>query len=353
MYAPSSDRRLSKVKKDYGMIISLQELHSDRIDPFSLLDEEIRERLLRAAMTDISILLLGETGTGKGQLARAITAHSKRKEIVEINCAALPDELLGSELFGHKRGAFTGAISDRKGILASSAGKTVFLDEIGEISPKMQRMLLSIVQRSHRLMKPLGSDDEIPVPPLRFIFATNRNLECEVASGRFREDLLRRIDVLSVKIPPLRSRSELIKGYIGTFLCELSLLHSIPVLGIEKKALNKLEKYFWPGNVREVKNCMERALVTSKYESDGGIIISEDDIILQTPKKSIKTLDETEGDEIRRALDTSRGKIKDAMKILGIKSRSAFYFRLEKYGIKLDRIARKKKDEGANDEENS
>lgn len=321
------------------MILTLKDLDTRKTNPFSLLDDEVRERLLRAAETDITILLLGETGTGKGQLARAIAAKSKRPQIVEVNCSALPDELLGSELFGHKRGAFTGAVNDRKGILVSASGKTVFLDEIGEISMKMQRMLLSAVQRSHRKMKPLGSDSEISVPPLRYIFATNRDLESEVEAGRFREDLLRRIDVLSVEIPPLRKKPELIQGYVGTFMLELSLLHNIPVKGIEENALNLLEGYSWPGNVRELKNTLERALVTAERNKD--VVITERDILFYEKnvkeKRTVKSLNETEKESIVSAIAMSKGNIKKAMSLLGIKSRSTFYFRLRKYGINLER----------------
>lgn len=321
------------------MIVPLEELRKTPVDPFVLLGDDDRTRLLRAAETDVSILLLGETGTGKGQLARAIAERSRRPELVEVNCAALPDELLGSELFGHRKGAFTGAVSSRKGLLLAAGGKTVFLDEIGEISPGMQRMLLRVVQRSHRTIKPLGADDEVPLPPLRFLFATNRDLEADARSGRFREDLLRRIDVVSVSVPPLRSRPELIPGYCARFLEELSALHGIAVSGIARDALGLLAKHTWPGNVRELKNVLERALVTAPRER-GGAAIRADDIRLVAPAPRGSPARSAEKEEFLRALDESGWNVKRTMAILGLRSRSSFYLRLHKFGIQLRRKKR-------------
>lgn len=323
------------------MIIPVEKLEGGRIDPFSLLSDLDRDRLLRAAGTDVSILLLGETGTGKGQLARALAARSARRALVEINCAALPDELLGSELFGHRRGAYTGAVSDRKGLLASAAGKTVFLDEIGEISLAMQRMLLRIVQRSHRTIKPLGSDTEIPLPAMRFIFATNRDLEREAQEGRFREDLLRRIDVVTVTVPPLRSRPDLIPGYAARFIEELAALHKIPVRGIEKTAVTALSAHAWPGNVRELKNVLERALVTSPREK--GVVIGVKDLALSraaTVSARAKSLDELEAEGVRHALEEAGGSLKRASEILGLKARSSLYNIMRKHGISIEKVHR-------------
>ncbi len=324
------------------MVIPVGKLLDERIDPFSLLAPEDRRRLLRAAETDVSILLLGETGTGKGQLARAIAARSNRPSLVEVNCAALPDELLGSELFGHKRGAFTGAVSDRKGLLAAAGGKTIFLDEIGEISLSMQRMLLRVVQRSNRTMKPLGADQEVLLPPVRFLFATNRDLEAETGAGRFREDLLRRIDVVSVTLPPLRQRTDLIPGYVGAFLKELSALHRIPVKGVDSRALKRLNAWSWPGNVRELKNTLERALVTAERDDD--VVITEADVGLRRQPggrdNAVRTLEETEKDQVLRALERSGGRVKEAMELLGIRSRTVLYHRMRKYGIAWGREPR-------------
>lgn len=323
-------------------MISLEKLNATApIDAFSLLSDDDRERLLRAAETDVTILLSGETGTGKGQLARAIAAHSGRREMIEVNCAALPDELLGSELFGHKRGAFTGAVADRKGLLQAAQGKTVFLDEIGEVSLTMQRMLLRVVQRSHRTMKPLGADQELPVPPLRFIFATNRDLEAEVAAGRFREDLLRRIDVVSFLVPPLRERPDLVPAYTGRFLAELSRLHGLSCAGIEPRALKRLEEHSWPGNVRELKNVLERALVTAERARQ--VVIAEEDLRLFAPPVApagFRTLAASEAESMREALRLAGGNVNRAMKMLGISSRSSFYNRLKKHGIRLERVAK-------------
>ncbi len=323
------------------MIVPLETLRRTPVDPFALLSDDDRERLLRAAETDVPILLLGETGTGKGQLARALAARSKRPEVVEVNCAALPDELLGSELFGHRKGAFTGAVAARKGLLLASAGKTVFLDEIGEISPGMQRMLLRVVQRSNRTIKPLGSDDEVALPPLRFLFATNRDLEADVRTGRFREDLLRRIDIISVTAPSLRERLDLVPGYCAWFLDELSRLHRIPVAGITREALALLKKHGWPGNVRELKNVLERALVTAPRKGAIPVVVQASDIkltrALPTEMSSVGTLRDAEEKQLREALALARGDVRRTMAILGLKSRSSFYQKLYKFGIQLKR----------------
>ncbi|MEK8023953.1 MAG: sigma 54-interacting transcriptional regulator [Candidatus Hydrogenedentota bacterium] len=323
------------------MLIPIQDLAGESIDPFSLLDPDERARLLRAAETDVSILILGETGTGKGQLARAIADRSRRRALVEVNCAALPEELLGSELFGHKRGSFTGATSDRKGILMAAAGKTVFLDEIGEISPNMQRMLLRVAQRSNRTIKPLGADTEFPLPPLRFLFATNRNLEVESRAGRFREDLLRRIDVVSVTLPPLREMPKLIQGYAGKFLAELSKLHNIRVSGLDRRALELLKEHPWPGNVRELKNVLERALVTAPREKVVSLRVA--DIRWATAPGRNGTVPaltmshaESEAENIRRVVREAKGNIARAARVLGFSSRSSLYIRMKKYGITME-----------------
>lgn len=330
------------------MIVTLKSLQQAPVDPFALLPDDERSRLCHAAVTDVSILLLGETGTGKGQLARALAARSKRPEIVEVNCAALPDELLGSELFGHRKGAFTGAQANRQGILLAAAGKTVFLDEIGEVSPNMQRMLLRVVQRSRRTIKPLGADDAIPLPPLRFIFATNRDLETEVALGQFREDLLRRIDVVTVIVPPLRSRLDLIPAYAGRFLEELSALHGIEVKGVERSALTLLAGHTWPGNVRELKNVLERALVTAPRSSADPLVVRARDIRLTRAlpqalagagkAAAAGTLADAEAHRVREAMAAAGGSVTRAMEILGVRSRSTMYVKLKKHGISIEKV---------------
>lgn len=318
------------------MIIPLDQLTAAPLDPFTILPDEDHERMLLAAATDVTILLTGETGTGKGQLARAIAAHSSRPTMLEVNCAALPDELLGSELFGHRRGAFTGAVADRKGLLMSAAGKTVFLDEIGEISPTMQRMLLRVVQRSHRTLKPLGADQEEALPPVRFIFATNRDLESEVRAGRFREDLLRRIDVVDFTVPPLRSRPDLIPAYTGRFLTELSRIHDLACVGMEKELLVRLATWPWPGNVRELKNVLEKALVTSPRRRGREVTLTE----LARPRaatpasSSVMTLVEAEKACLLAARAAADGDVLALARLLGLKSRGAVYARYRKHGIK-------------------
>ena len=218
------------------------------------------ETAMRVAASDATMLLRGENGTGKGVLARAIHAQSPRaaRPFVVVNCPTLSDELLASELFGHARGAFTGAVRDQPGRVETAEGGTLFLDEIGEIAPQLQTKLLRFLQE--REFERLG-ETETRRADVRIIAATNRNLEDAVAAGRFREDLLYRLNVVELRIPALRERREDILPLAGRFLAFFARTAGRHDLVFSKSAEEALVAYPWPGNVREMRNAIERAVI--------------------------------------------------------------------------------------------
>lgn len=230
----------------------------------------------RAAASDIGVLILGETGAGKELLASHVHEKSRRskRNFLQINCAALSETLLESELFGHEKGAFTGAHSTRAGLLESAAGGTVFLDELGEMPLATQAKLLRVLEE--RQIRRLGSSRNLPID-VRFVAATNRNLEEEITVGRFRRDLYYRISGITLKIPPLRERPVEIETLARHFLHEFCLRSGIAAPDLTTSAMRALREYHWPGNVRELKNAMEAAPFLS-----GGAPLTEDHI----PKSS-------------------------------------------------------------------
>lgn len=221
---------------------------------------KVREFVARLAPTDVTVLITGESGTGKELVARALHAQSQRatNPFVAINCAALPAELLESELFGHVRGAFTGANRDREGVFAAADGGTLFLDEIGDASLAVQAKLLRVLQE--RRYCRVGSTVE-SATDVRILAATNRDLRADVAAGRFREDLLFRLHVVPLRMPPLRERADDIPVLAELFLERTAANYQRGVPGIAADALNVLVQYRWPGNVRELANVMEAALL--------------------------------------------------------------------------------------------
>ncbi len=222
--------------------------------------KKIHQDILLVAPTPMSVLITGETGTGKEYAAREIHANSKRRneKFVAIDCGALPDEVAASELFGHKKGAFTGANSDRTGKFMYANGGTLFLDEIGNLSYDIQVKLLRVLEE--RKISRLGDDTEQEVD-LRIIAATNEDLQLAIDEGDFREDLLYRINEFGIKLLPLRDRPEDLKLFIDQFIAQTNKLLSKSVNGISDQALDKLMQYHWPGNLRELKNVIKRAVL--------------------------------------------------------------------------------------------
>lgn len=225
--------------------------------------KKIIEEVKKIANAKSNVLLLGETGTGKELIARAIHFSSNRAEkpFIPINCSAIPENLLESELFGHIRGAFTGAVSSKRGLFEEANGGTVFLDEIGDLPLSLQAKLLRVLEDQE--IRPIGSNQSIKVD-IRFISATNKDLLHLVREGKFREDLFYRLNVISIVLPPLRERGEDIELLTRYFIERYSREHGKEVKGIDENALRLLKKYHWPGNIRELQNVIERAVLITE-----------------------------------------------------------------------------------------
>ena len=220
----------------------------------------------QVAPTESTVLIQGESGTGKEVIARYIHELSARSEglFLSLNCGALPESLLESELFGHVKGSFTGAVRDKQGLFAAARGGTFFLDEIGEMSPATQVKLLRVLQEREAI--PVGGTEAIPVD-VRVVAATNRDLEDEIRRGRFRTDLYYRLNVIAIHLPPLRDRRDDIEIFVNAFLDRIAKEHGEPMKRLDQDAIDAVLAHDWPGNVRELENALERAVVLTKGEN--------------------------------------------------------------------------------------
>jgi two-component system, NtrC family, response regulator HydG len=298
----------------------------------------VYELIGRVGESDASVLIHGETGTGKELIARSIHTRSRRNDgpFVAINCAAVPHSLIESELFGHARGAFTDAKSDRKGLFVQATGGTLFLDEIGELPIDMQPKLLRALQE--RKVRPVGANQEIPFDA-RIVAATNRNLEDEVYEKRFREDLYYRINVVKIDVPPLRERGGDVLHLAQFFLKQFAERNEKSALELSTTAAEKLMAYNWPGNVRELENCMEHAVALARFAQ-----ITVEDlpekirayhaerfVVAANDPTEIVTMDELERRYILRVLSLVSGNKSRAAQVLGF-DRRTLYRKLERYG---------------------
>jgi nitrogen regulation protein NR(I) len=268
-------RRLMKEQVSYAVVESSGEGDGERIIGTSPAMQEIYKMIGQVAPSDVTVLLRGESGTGKELLARAIYQHSFRSNqpFLPVNCAAIPDTLLESELFGHEKGAFTGAASRRIGKLEQCQGGTIFLDEIGDMSLSTQAKLLRVLQE--RCFERLGGTETIAVD-LRLIVATNKDLEEAILTGAFRKDLYYRLNVVSIKIPPLRERKEDIPALTSYFIRKFNRELKKQIVGMTPSAMDKITSYGWPGNVRQLENVLKRAMVLCQGEW-----ILEDQLVLE------------------------------------------------------------------------
>jgi transcriptional regulator with PAS, ATPase and Fis domain len=299
--------------------------------------KEVFELVRTAAPTDVNVLVLGENGCGKELVASAIHDLSPRRArtFVRINCAAIPAELLESELFGHRRGAFSGAGADRAGLLELAHGGSVLLDEIAEMSPALQVKLLRVLQ--DREVRPVGSAHPIKVD-FRLVCATNADPREAIADGRLREDLYFRVNTVTVRLPPVRERREDVPLLAHHFLERFAGDHGRRLAGFHEAAMRALTRYDWPGNVRELEHAIERAVIVS---SGRHIALSDlPDSIRRpsgrrTPARSIPigcTLEELERMAIQQTLDLTNWNKRATARILGI-HRPTLYNKMRKYGL--------------------
>lgn len=292
--------------------------------------EELNDVIARVAGTDAPVLITGESGSGKELVARAIHDRSGRKgPFLAINCAAMPETLLESELFGHARGAFTDAHSARKGLFVEADGGTLFLDEIVEMPLGMQAKLLRALQE--RRVRPLGESREIPFDA-RLVAATNRDVDRDVAQGNFREDLYYRINVVNVSVPPLRARGSDVLLLAQLFLERAAARSRKPVTRINNAVAQRLFAYAWPGNVRELENCIERAVALATFDeitvADLPPNLSSDSVawdpLQAEDTDELPTVAIVEGRYIKRVLNAVSGNKTLAAKILGFDRRTLY-----------------------------
>ena len=301
---------------------------------------ELLEILERAAEYKATVLLTGESGTGKEVLARAIHAQSGRRgqAFVAVNCGAIPEALLESELFGHARGAFTGADRARRGLFVEADAGTLFLDEIGELPPPLQVKLLRVLQEEE--VRPVGDSKSRSID-VRVIAATSRDLERDVASGRFREDLFYRLDVFRVRVPPLRERRDDVPLLVDHFIARFREALGKPVRTIADDALDRLVDHSWPGNVRELENVIERAMILA--DTDRITLCDLPEAIASSRRAAPlspasgdfsmrRARRRFEADLIRRALDATGGNRTRAARLLEISHRALLY-KIKEYGL--------------------
>lgn len=352
----SMDHLLEKVRKVLGILEERRELERVRGSVALLRDEvdekfnegeivgrsapmvELFKKVDKVADTTSSVLILGESGTGKELVARAIHRKSRRagEPFVRVNCGALSEGVLESELFGHEKGAFTGALKDRRGRFELADGGTILLDEIAEVPVATQVRLLRVLQE--REFERVGGEETLTVD-VRVIAATNRNLQEEVAAGNFREDLFYRLFVIPLDVAPLRDRDEDIPLLCEHFAQKICQDMARPLVEIDPEALKLLRVYGWPGNVRELENVIERAIVLCEDNR-----VTSADLPFQAPAEAQTVplpggfpplrdvVESVEKQMIARAMDSAKGVKTEAARLLEIKA-SVLYYKLEKYGL--------------------
>ena len=298
----------------------------------------------RLAETDVTVLITGESGTGKELVANALhrRSHRRLRPFLAINCSALPETLLESEFFGHKRGAFTDAHSDRAGLCVQADCGTLFLDEIGDLPLALQPKLLRALEE--RLVRPVGADKEISFD-VRLIAATNRDLERAIEQDRFREDLFFRINVVQLEVPPLRSRGTDVLLLAQNFLEQSAARFDKPVVGLSKAVGEKLLNYDWPGNVRELRNAIERATALTRYDRLAVEDLPEKIRSYRTSRlvlggdnpQELGPMEDVEKRYVLHVLKSVGGNRSRAARILGF-DRKTLYRKLLGYGVAEDKV---------------
>jgi two-component system nitrogen regulation response regulator NtrX len=308
---------------------------------------QLRDQVAMAAPTNGRVLIYGENGTGKELVARTIHALSRRRTgaFVEVNCAAIPEELIESELFGHVRGAFTGAVADRRGKFEVADGGTIFLDEIGDMSLKTQAKVLRVLQE--QTMEPVGGTTRIKVDA-RVLAATNKDLQSEIRAGRFREDLYFRLNVIPISVPPLRERQEDIPLLADHFMAAFAREYGRRAKSFDRGALMVLQQYAWPGNVRELRNVIERLMIMVPGDaiSPSDLSFLDSSGLSRPPSPELPTerqtlheaRDQFERDLILRTLAEQQGNMSRTADVLGVE-RSNLYRKMKAFGIAPSRRA--------------
>ncbi len=302
--------------------------------------ERIFDKIAKTAPSNGRVLITGENGTGKELVARAIHSHSKRSKepFIKLNCAAIPSELIESELFGHEKGAFTGATQQRRGKFELADGGTIFLDEVGDMNPSAQAKVLRVLQESE--LERVGGAETIKVD-VRVVAATNKDLKAEIAAGNFREDLYYRLNVVPIELPPLRERRSDIPALVESFVAMACESNDMPLMSIDSKAVSLLMQHDWPGNVRELKNAIERLVILS-----GGTSQLDADAVAETLpgvksvrgsyKKGVSLKDlvaASEREIITEALESNENHVSNTARELGLE-RSHLYKKMKALGIK-------------------
>jgi two-component system response regulator AtoC len=334
--APAADDDGERLHRELGLLVSPQM-------------REIQGVVEQAARADVTVLVCGETGVGKELVARSIHAHSPRRRAacIKVNCAAMPRELLESELFGHERGAFTGAHQRKPGRFELADGGTIFLDEIGELHPALQAKLLHVLQDGE--FSRVGGRNNIRVD-VRTICATNRDLAREVAAGRFREDLFYRLNVINILVPPLRDRRDEIPGLAGYFVQRYARVYNVAERELPPEAMQAFLTYHWPGNIRELENFIKRMIVLQDWTLARTLLAPPavaaapaTEPFAATRGLSLKEISrravfEAEREVIRRALEQCRWNRVKTAKMLRISYRALLY-KIKDMGLRQDSAA--------------
>jgi len=302
--------------------------------------EEVLNVVRRVSATDATVFIQGASGTGKELIARAIHYNSDRKDspFIPVNCGAIPENLLESELFGHEKGAFTDAHTQRKGKLEHAQGGTLFLDEIAELAPTLQVKILRFLQE--REIERVGGGERIPLD-VRVLAATNRDIKAELSNGAFREDLYYRLNVISICLPPLKERGEDVILLAKAFLNRFSREMNVNISEFSDEALATLRAHDWPGNVRELENKVKRAIImaTGSYITSQALDLSGAE---RQPVKRMERLTlkearaQLESQYIRKALRINNGNVTRAAKQIGV-TRSTLYSLMNKYGVDAEK----------------
>ncbi len=331
---PLLHQAVAKVRRLSEGAVKISEKTSNDFSTITGKSDAIQTALAQAqkiAVTEVTVLLLGETGTGKEVFANAIHHHSKRngKAFVAINCSAFSRDLLEGELFGHKAGSFTGATRDKQGLVEVADGGTLFLDEVGELPLEFQAKLLRFLENGEFIKV---GDTRMSTVSVRLIAATNRNLKAEIEKGQFREDLYYRLNVFSISLPPLRERTEDIEVLANGFIRQFSILEGRPQLKLNREAVGLLKNYNWKGNIRELKNVIQRALILAEGDEILGSNLPFEIQSFSGEPSNAYTLSSVEKQHILRMLEYTRGNKTRTAELLDI-GLATLYRKIDEYKI--------------------